>query len=253
MKYIIIDIFKDNGLYKSLKPYNNIIKQVSHTSKYDKGGFYNTKENEASLWFDYTRVRETLLNAHYPEIHPIQLDDRFCLYTHAPNHIALLLIELLYKENRDILIEDICCGMGNLVFFLSKLGYKNFNVIDNFSQLPQELFERLMISGSINYSLNDMSANAVISSLIAYPHYVKYKKEEEIYIPESLELFLSYVPLFPNEKHLDINGEYFFNELDFVPLCTDEYQMLYAYCKKKKYDEFSKKLENIKIGESNGT
>lgn len=246
MEYITIDIFKGHTLYKSLQQYNKSIERVSLSSNYEKGGFYNTKENEASLWFDYRRVRETLLNACYPNIHPVQKDARLCLHTHAPNHIALLLINLLY-EDKEILIEDICCGMGNLIFFLSKLGYKNFNAIDNFSQLPQELFERLMKKGNIKYFLNHMKYEAVVSNLIGYPHYIKIDENNNPFVSSFLELFLCSFDLENKELSL-INNEYC-KRLDFVPLCKDKYSMLYAYCRKNKYEEFSEKLQTIKLGE----
>lgn len=245
--YISIDVFKGCHIYNYLEQFNDIVNKVGNSTRYKKDGNYNTKNNEASFWFDPEKARYTPLPANYPDLQVVQFDPRLNLTLHCANYMVLLILETLYNDKRDILIEDICCGMGNLIFYLSKLGFKHFNAIDNFSQLPQSAFENLMKEGYINYTLNDMNAPAIVSSLIAYIRYVKINKEGQQVIPDSLELFSSYVPLSPGNNNLHLDADKFFNEDNFTCLANDPDRLLWVYCKEHKYDEFRQKLEKIKL------
>lgn len=241
--YIDIDIFKDVATWNSISKWNSIVESVARQAVYPKSGEFDTTQGEASFWFSPDKVRHTPLPAFYPEIHPVQLDPRFNLVMHCANHVALSLINILYRDRKDILIEDICCGMGNLLFYLSRLGFTNFNAIDNWSQVPESLFRDLMSRGTINYTLNDTHSKAVVSSLIAYTVYPKVDSSKKEIIPDSLELFLPYVPLIPGSSHLSINNTAFFREKKFVCLARDPFfRMVWAYCREDKYEEFSTKL-----------
>jgi len=244
-KYINIDIFKGCDTYNYLEQFNHVVDKVGNGANYKKDCNYNTNKNEASFWFNPEKARYTPLPANYPDLANVQFDKRLNLTLHCANYSALLLIDTLYNDNKNILIEDICCGMGNLIFYLSKLGFKNFNAIDNFSQLPQQLFESLMQEGNIKYSLNNMTAQPIVSNLIAYIKYVKMINEIP-YIPNSLELFLSYVPLMPNNNNLHLDPDEFFNKHNFTCFTKDEDRLLWGYCKEHKYDEFKEKIQRIK-------
>ena len=247
-KYINIDIFKDAATWKSIEQWNSIIESAAKTATFSKTWEYDTNEGGASFWFDPGQVRYTPLPAFYPIVHAVQLDSRFCLITHCANHVALSLINILYRDRKDILIEDICCGMGNLIFYLSRLGFRNFSAIDNWTQAPESLFRGLMERGQIDCTVNDYQAKAVVSTLIAYPHYVKCGEDKKEIIPDSLELFLPYVPLVPGSSHLSMNNTTFFKDRGFTPLCMDPlYRMVWGYCREEKYDEFRNKLEPYRL------
>lgn len=261
-KYILIDPFKDNGIYKFLEQFNEPVERISRSANYQKEGNYNVNQNEASFWFNPAKIRETWFPETYPHAHPIQADIRFNLCMHCVNNESLLIINTLFSDRKDILVEDVCCGIGALFFYLSKLGFNNFAGIDNFSQLPKSMFEDLMKEGNLKYTLNELYNSPIVTNIIAYTKYVKRKILEtkkiktddgteinhEIYdteiIPDSLELFLTYYPLRPGNNNLHIDNSKFFER--FVPLTRDQYNMLYGYCRVDKYEEFVKKLEPIK-------
>ncbi len=261
-KYINIDVFKDNGLYRYLEQYNPIVEQIARSANYQKEGDYNVEQNEASFWFNPDKQRKTWFPQTYPKPHPIQEDIRLNLCMHCANCASILLINTLFQNRKYILIEDICCGMGNFIFYLSKLGFNNFAAIDNFSQLPKSMFTNLMKEGNIKYTLNDFENNPIVTNIIAFTKYVKrnvISKERmivdgqdhihEVYgpeiIPDSIELFLTYYPINPGNNNLHIDNDKFFER--FTPLSKDSYGMIYGYCRNDKYNEFQEKLQAIKL------
>lgn len=243
--YIEIDVFKGLSIYNRISQFNEIVDTVARSVEYPPHNAYDVKKNQASFWFNPDKIRYTPLPSMYPEIHPIQHDNRLSLITHCVNHEIILIIETLFNHRRDILIEDICCGMGNQIFYLSKLGFKSFSAIDNFSQLPRSLFVKLMQQGPVDYILNDHYLDPIVSSLVAYTKYIKRDSEDVEIFSESLELFLSYVPLIPESKHLSIDNTKFFKT--FRCLGKDPYRFLWSYCREDMYKEFSQKLQDIKL------
>jgi hypothetical protein len=248
--FLILDIFKGLSLFKSLETYNSVINKVSKQASYKKGCFYQTTNQEASFWFDVDQIRKTPLPKDYPNLDPIQMDPRFNLQMHIANYMSLLVLDACFGNRRDVLIEDMCCGMGNLVFYLNKLGFNNFSMIDNFSQLPKKLFDSLMEEArktdpTFKYRLNDYSCSPIAINIIAYTRYLRRDSDENPIFPESLELFLSYVPLVPNTAHLQFNNNQFFQKYRW--LATDPHRMIWAYCTDEKYADFYSRLERYKI------
>lgn len=246
--YLTLDIFKGISFFKNLEIFNSSIYDITKKVTYRKDWNYDVNLNEAAFWFDADQVRNTPLPKDYPKIDPIQLDSRFNLILHIANYMSLLIIYYTHKDNREILIEDMCCGMGNLMYYLTKLGYTNFSLLDNFSQLPKFLFDETISlikkeTKNFKFSLNNFDAKPKIFNLVAYPHYIKRDSLDQEIIPDSIDLFLSYLPLEPNTRHLSINNNKFFKT--YRCLAKDDFRMIWAYCKADKYDLYTEKLQEI--------
>ena len=252
---MIIDIFRNKELFDSLSKYNDEVDEI--TVNLPKG---------IDIWFDSSQAVLNPLNRTYPDIDPIQYDKKWCLHFSIPNYLSLFLIDLLYKDKKDVLIEDACTGTGEFVYFLSKLGYKNFHIIDNWCQVPSTYFQNRMAKGNIVYNLNDLNANPTVINLSCYPIYPKKiadgildeKKEGQVffdnrslsdyekhmlksYINPSCELFCNYLL---NGKD---NIERDLAEAGMIYIGHDEDKTCHVYCRKDKYEEFKEKLKPYEV------
>jgi hypothetical protein len=246
--YLNLDIYKGIELFNTLEKYNTILENITYKANYSEDCNYDISKGGASFWFDARQVRKTPLPSNYPHILPIQLDTQFNLVLHIANYMSLLIIYMLYKQDKGILIEDMCCGMGNLVFYLSKLGFDNFSMIDNFSQLPKTMFDDTMLAikesdTNFKFQLNNFELKPKVFNLVAYTQYVKRDSNNVEIIPDSIDLFMSYVPLVPESRHLNMDNTKFFEK--YVCLAKDPNRLLWSYCKKEKYEEFKSKLEMV--------
>ena len=214
-----INIFKNKKLFKELAKHNEeLIKN------------YRDYNDDKSTWiFNPDRAAELDVNRNLTKGTTIQqrlLPDKnnYILPMYAPNYLVLFLINLFYPNQKDILIEDICAGMGRLIFYLSKCDYTNFSIIEDFSQVSKNLMQGILVD--INYILNDYSTNPAVINIAGYPNYPKN------HIPNSVELFCGYgnaLLLETAEKMLGKN---------YVELCTDHNMITKAFCRKEKFDEF---------------
>ena len=232
-----INIFKHDGkqLFDSLLPCNEIIQQVYN--KYEQIG-----NQRSTWWFDPPRYvemnfnsRNTVYDKNNPTIYLHKKDLKnskyFKLYLYCPNYITILLLHVLFKNRKDILIEDLCGGDGRLFLFLSKLKYNNFSMIDDFSQVNKHLFNGMMADNNLSFVLNNSNTQPIVISHMGYPLYPKNN------LPDSVELICQY----GNSDSRKMLFKLFNNK--YVELCTDSNEISTAYCRKDKHEEF---LEIIK-------
>lgn len=242
VKPIKVDSCLGHELYESLKDYNQLVDEACMPFKFIDGRDYITEKNEASWWFDPKKVRKLSISHVYPNCLPVQEDPRFCLTLYAPNYFGLLLINTLYP-NKDIKIEEQAGGMGRFMMYLSKLGYKNFHMVDNFSQLPKALLESMASKGGFTYDLNNSEYVPDVLCHVGLPYFVKeVRKETELVITYNNVLLIKLNP----------NGTFSYvmdDEDKYVPLegkkllAVDRYGMAKAYCNEDKLDEFREKLK----------
>lgn len=243
---LVIDSCKGEELYRSLHQYNIAIFKSCNGFRFISSGEVNTNANQASWWFAPERVDTHPLSHLYhlnPNTHPVQKDPRFCLKLYAPNYFSLLLINTLYQEKKDILIEEQCGGRGDLIFYLSKLGFKDFTLIENWTQLPKALMESLLTTHNIFPHLTPPDKDPEVINLIGYTYFVR-----PIYA--GTELVITY-----NNTSLITRGEgetFMYRDgclekyslmKDMVWLATDKYGLANAYCKRDKVEEFTEKLK----------
>jgi len=152
---MIIDVFKDYNFFKNLESYNNDIRDVCKNYKFVREGEeYDLNNKIVSGWFDPDHVKDLYISEFYPKKVPLPYHPKFNLILHCYNYVSMYVINKLYSDRKDILIEDQAGGMGRFLYYLSKLGFSNFHNVDNFSQLCVSLFEDLMKKGSIQCKLN---------------------------------------------------------------------------------------------------
>lgn len=243
---ITIDSLKGNDLYSSLHQYNLEVFRSCKNFKFGEG--YQGKTDAASWWFNPKEVDNHPLSHlyHLPiKTHHVQKDPRFCLPLYAPNYFSLLLINTLYEDRKDVLVEEQAGGQGVLLFYLNKLGFKNFTLIDNWTQLPIELMQSLLYTADIYPHLTPPEKIPEIVNLIGYTYFVKPINPET-------ELVITY-----NNTALVIKGEgetYMFRDQclerysimqNKVWLATEKHGLANAYCNKDKVEEFTEKLRKF--------
>ena len=246
-----IDIFRNNDIFKYLTQFNNVVLEAASSIKYTPDNNYDLSKNEASYWFNPENIRYTPMtprNAYYPEPHPIQFDEKFCLEMHSANYTTLFLVATLYADRKNILFEDIGAGLGQLSFYLSKLGFNNFSFVDNFTQLPRIGLDTMISHIKGICTVNQLTEYSTVCNLIQYPVYPKRinsnnivylfnkieKTKEKAWVSPALELACSNYPC------------------DWLPstfseLCVDEDEMALVYCRKDKLNEFRDKLKEYQI------
>ena len=258
-KMFTINIFKELEPWSYLEQFNSVVIESCKEAQYDSENNYDTTKGQASNWFKPEEIKRTPFypeNPYYPSPHPVQLEKKFNLIMHSANYVSLFLVNALYQDRKDILIEDICCGMSQFSFYLSKLGFKNFILIDNFSQVPEKTLTSFMGKADVKYITNSFASPSVVSNLVAYPVYLKRKRGDQIYgydklepppdnmyISPTIELFLSYYPITETRGLSGLDNKKFLHEERFVPLCEDTDHMLFAYVRSEMYDEFKEKLK----------
>lgn len=244
-----IDIFKTN-LFLDLEKHNSEIREVCSGYKFaHEGQPYDFNNKVVSYWFDPDYIRELHISEFYPDKVAMQFERRWNLLLYISNFPSLFIINELFKDRKDILIEEQACGMGNLAFFLRKLGFNNFHFTEQFTQLCKSLLEDMMKKADINYILNkNDETNPVVMNLIGWPFITRSN------IPSNTEL----IGIYNNSTVHKMNekGEIFvmtpggtyLQLVDFVPLCKDNDNLATFYCRKDKFEEFSNKLEPYSVG-----
>ncbi len=223
-----INIFKRKDIFDKLVKHNAELLEAYNVYKECDGEVSKickeTHSGKSTWWFNPNRAGELDIPDKLIQQRLLPDGDNYVLPMFAPNYLTLLLINLFYPNKKDILIEDACAGMGRLIFYLSKYGYTNFSIIEDFSQVTKSLMEGILTG--INYILNNFSTSPTIINTAGYPNYPK------DYIPESVELFCGY----SNERLLKVTGKML--EKNHVELCTDHNMITKAFCRKDKYNEF---------------
>lgn len=245
---LIIDIFKKKELWEDLAKNN---KEIRDTIMEIVDDFSFAGEHR---WSNPDTQHLNPLSRTYPHIDKVQFEKRWNLILNLVNYASLFVINELYGDKKDVLIEDVCCGIGYLVFYLHKLGFKNFSLIDNFIELPGCSLQYVMKKWNINYVLNDINAKPIVVNQCSFPYYPRqirrgihyletepmgtYNKEKHtVYIGDQIELFCSYQRSgMPSQKIGNL-----------IPVAVDKDEILGVYCREDKYDKFYKKLEVYKI------
>lgn len=222
---ISIDLFKDRKLFDELGNFNADLYKL--VSVYDWKG----KKDITSPWFNPDVFRSYHLTTEKDmwDRSPITKNPKYNLYLYCANYLAVFLIDLLYK-GKDVLIDDFGCGAGYFTWYLSKRGFNNWSLWEDFSQVEKELLDIVLTDCNVNYTLNDKKAKPDIANSVGYPWY---KKE----IP-NVELFC----LYPCDNLLKTIVPILL-ETGYVKLCEDKDYTQLAYCKKEKYNEFFKKIK----------
>lgn len=226
-----IDLFRD-GLFDSLKKYNQEIidvcdRHVIHPFPKHKDG------TGSAWWFDPRNIQKLHLTSTwkergeiiYPEPNPLVYDKKFCLILYVPNYLALWLTNKLMPK--DALFEDLGCGLSQVSFYLSKLGFTNFSFVENFTHLSQELFYDFMNSAGIKFFLNKKETKPRVTNIVGHHPYPKE-------ITRSTELFVTY----PKDELVEM-----FDKLEgYSFLCEDSDGLARAYARNDKLEEFKEKL-----------
>jgi hypothetical protein len=232
-KLMKIDVFKKPWLFEFLERFNEDILNICSRHKIIEkvSEVYNPRKGGCSWWFHPGRIRDLPLTSTYPDVAPLLQDKKFNLILYAPNYLSLFLIELLYRNRLDVMIEDYACGMGRLVYFLSKCGFKNFNCIDSFLQLAKCLLEDALRIAQVEERINRFDIEPTITNIIGYPHFNRG-------IITTNELYIFYT-----NNHLCEWLEPQLKSDGYAFLCEDSDEMAKAYCRNDKYEEFKKKIK----------
>jgi hypothetical protein len=248
---VIINIFKNEDLYKELEKYNQDIIDIDNKIIANKG-----KDSKISYWFDPKHVRALPLSRTSPKPDPsVQDRAEYRLILYASNYMPLFLANLLYGDRKDIMIEDFGVGDGRFLYYLSKMGFNDFSAWDNWSQCDESMFRSMMEFGNIRFALNDPTTRPIMVNSSASPfvfithgfddrplenqEYNRYQNRDI----SSVEL----VTFYTNRHWENILTPMFLPKRNFVFLCKDEGDLSVAYCRKDKYEEFHNKLEGCKI------
>jgi hypothetical protein len=229
---MIVNLFED-GLFESLKKYNQEIIDVCDRHKINEYPGHAI-DGSSAWWFDPRNIQKLHLTQSwkkygeiiYPEPNPIVYDKKFCLIMYVPNYLSVWLTNKLMPK--DILFEDLGCGLSHPSFYLNKLGFKNFSFVENFTHIAPALFYDFMRSSEINFVLNGITAPRVTNIVGHHP----YPKE----IIRSNELFVTY----PKDELVEM----FDNLEGYKFLCEDSDGLCKAYARTDKYDEFMEKLSD---------
>jgi len=247
------DIFHTDIL--KLSKYNVEIRDVCSNYTYNKDdGEYDLDAGKISKWFDPEFQKILTLSQYYPEAFPYRDDPRFNLILYFANYASLFVINKLYEDRRDILIEDIASGMGKLDFYLSKLGFSNFSLLDNCTQICSSAIFDLMDASGAEYTLNKLNTSPTVINIIGWVNMVRQD------IPSSVELVCVYnnnsiirgnKNFTPTEDILSIlkgEGDYAedddkYYETNLKYIGHDSYNMVHFYARPDKYVEFIHKLK----------
>lgn len=255
---MIINAFSNPSLFTDLIPYNKDIEDICSRYTYDNGpSGMDLNANRMSEWFDLKNLKNLLLSEFYPDKAPFQDDpawlSKFPLHMYFPNYVSLFLIKILFP-NPDVLIEDLAGGMGKFIYFLAKSGYKQFSLIDNFTQVTEGAARALFTHGNIDCSINTFSLNPKVVNLVGHPFYPHPR------ISEHLELLITY-----NRRDLVVqaDGVLYLESMgkgtsineyrkieDLVYLCSDQDHLINCYCKKSKVEEFTMRLRPSLVSDS---
>lgn len=238
-----IDTFKDINFYKQLeKNVNPIIISALNKHFYFDEGFYfgdtaYDKRGKTYLisWFDPNNLyKNTLPQPYNDDIH-FRTNKKFNLQVHYPTYSFLYLVNTLYSEQKDVLIEDVCCGIGRTEIYLKYLGFTNFHLIDNFSQIKENDLYIMLNEAKIECKINQINLNPIISYISAFPNFPGE-------INDSIEFFCHYT----NPRMIE-NLTPILKHKGFVYLCTDSDNLMMAWCKTEKHEMFKNKIKYLQV------
>jgi len=240
-----VDMLKGENLYKSLICENEKIDKVSKNYEFHSDA-YDVNKKMASWWFEPQKTNRLPSSIAYPYVTPVQKHSSLKLYLYYSNYFSLMLIDALYSEKKDILIEEQAGGRGDLLVYLKALGFANFNMIDNFTQLPKSLYEDMMKEINVQPKLNDFSCAPTVLNLVGLPYFIKsIHKETELVITYDNQWV---VGKGEGESYHYKDGGHEKNTVmeNKVWLATEVHGAANAYCNKDKVEEFYTKLEKYR-------
>lgn len=239
-----IDIFREQDFWNKLTPYNEEIRRVCSNYTFARESIekYDLKKGKVSYWFDPNYYKHLHISHIYPKKASWQFDSKWKLILYFPNYVSLFVISKLFGENTDVLIEDQACGMGRFIFFLNKLGFKNFQVTEKYTQVCKELLFDMLTKIKANVSVNgNNETDPDIINLIGWTHMTRQQ------IPKNTRLLCLY-----NQEHLIKNkystplvfnsGQVYVKVKGFTFLCSDKNNLCFIYCKKEDYEAHFDKL-----------
>lgn len=230
---MIIDIFKDKSYFENLKDFNSGIIKASENLKYNIPDHEYDLENDViSEWFDPKKIKRMPTSRTYPLPAKEQFRDEYSLILYNANYLALFLLPILYKENRNILIEDVGAGVGHLLVYLHYVGFRNFHVKENFTQISKKSLDIIMEYFKIPYLLNDTTLKAEVIHNSGVP------EPSCLVFTDKTELAICYT-----NRTIEEWASKYWKEKNFVFLCKDYDDFAFAYCRKDKYEEFKEKLK----------
>lgn len=227
---MLIDIFKhfDSSVFSNLKQYNQAIKDVSSHYKYNHGGIeYDLPNGVISRWFDPDFIKEMPTSRTYPNTAPEQFKDVYNLVLYNGNYLGLFLINKLFANRKDILIEDIGSGVGHLLVYLYRLGFNNFHIIEDFSQINKGSLDLMMNTFDIKYQLNNRELNPIVIHNSGVPDMSVFN------IKPSIELFICYT-----NRTIENWAREYLPTKNFIYLGKDMDDFAFAYCREDKFEEF---------------
>jgi hypothetical protein len=251
---MIIDMFKKgNEIFRSLEKKNQLIFE-NDTREPGEGETFT--RDYVSPWFDPAKVKELWLGRCYPESAPCKDKPEYSLIIHLSNYLPIFLINLLFTNRKDAIIEDFGCGDGRLFVYLKELGFHRFSAWDNWSQIPYPIYGDMMrsigLSPPINPRLNDPKVNPVVVNNSHAPFvFLSYGFDDRDFSPYGNE------PILYQDRDISktelvtfYSGDIWENELapamlpkrGFQFLCKDADDLAVAWCREDKYEEFKGKL-----------
>ena len=243
---MIIDVFKskkDKKFWEGLAVYNEQIKQVcaNYNFAIESIEEYDLPNKKVSYWYDPNHQKELLISHCYPAQSPIQRDLKFDLQLYFANYPSLYVINKLY-DNKEINIEDQAGGMGRFAFYLSKLGFKNFHITENFTQLCEDMLVDMMKKGKINYRLNDSTFMPTVINLVGWTEMTINLEGVSGLAEPSFKPETELLCLYNNITLRKGIEKKLISKSGFVFLCKDVDDLTYFYCKTEKLKEFKEKL-----------
>lgn len=228
-----IDIFKNKCLWNFLAQFNTVIQKRWEKCIEKRGSTYVWKNGEVlsegvAVWFNPATVSQIPFPRNYPNLIPLNYDLKFIVNENRCCYLGIFLINLLYQDKQDILIEDRCCGMAKFSFLLAQLGFNNFNLIDNFSQIDSACIDKMM--EGIPFKVNRNEEPVVINQS-GYPCVLEDRPIG------NAEL----ICLYNNEHLIDWANK----NLTF--LCEDSDLLSKAYCRPDKLGEFQNKIRKYEV------
>lgn len=233
---IIIDIFKDRKFWDNLIQYNKEI-----IDKWEE--IPDKIKQDLSCWFNPFLINEIPFPRFYPNLVPLNYDPKWVLLENKPNYPAIFVISKIY-ENRNVIIEERCCGLAKTSFYLNKLGFTSFSLVDDFSQIPKEIVE--MSISKLKYYLYEPYLNEP---------YEKIEPDVIIHVGYPLDIGRPYYEadllcMFNHPTFTNWHTEHF-KEPDWKTLCKDSDDLMTIYCKTKNFDKYTEILKPYEVENGN--
>jgi len=248
---MILNILKDINWIDELAPHVAKLIDVHYT--------YPNVRTEHDAYFDPGFYRLIPPSRTYPKLDPvINFRPEYKLPFNISHYLPLFVIRELYKDRKDILIEDVGAGSGSFIYFLAKSGFTNFHTIDAWCECPRQLFDDMMVAAGATCQVNNFAANPVIIHNCSAPRFCFISPGigpvSEVFKSNPEWDYATYATLKRNLSNTELICFYCNNvwedeadarlsPLGYVFLCKDSDRMANVWCRKDKFEEFRDKLK----------